>query len=342
MPKTNQLIELKTFNYDKKLQLESGKNLTGFQLAYTTRGRLNANKDNVIWVVHALTANANPFEWWPGLVGMNDHFNPDEHFIICANMLASHYGSTNPLSINPETDTPYYHDFPLITNRDVIHAFDLLRSHLGINKIHTIIGGSMGGQQALEWCIECPSVFERLIVLATNAKHSPWGIAFNESQRLSIQADQTWTEKRDDAGLRGLKAARSIALLSYRNYETYKRAQAEEEDKIDHYRASSYQDYQGSKLVNRFNGFSYWYISKMMDSHNVGRNRDGLKSALSRIKARTKIIGISSDVLFPIKEQKILHNNIQNAQLSIIHSDMGHDGFLTEVVKISKIIKDFG
>ncbi len=342
MLNTNQLIELKTFQYNENFILESGEMLAGFQLAYTTRGTLNENRDNVIWIVHALSANADPFEWWPGLVGKNDHFNPDQHFIVCANMLASHYGSTNPLSLNPNTHQPYYHDFPLITNRDVVKAFDKLRLHLGLSKIHTIIGGSMGGQQSLEWCIEKPSVFERLIVLAANAKHSPWGIAFNESQRLAIEADKTWSERKEDAGQDGLKAARSIALLSYRNYDTYLRTQSEEDEKLDQFKASSYQQYQGKKLVDRFNSFSYWYISKMMDAHDVGRGKGGIEKALSLIKARTKIIGISSDVLFPVKEQKQLQKLIPNAQLSIIHSDMGHDGFLTEVEKISQIIKDFG
>lgn len=342
MPKTNQLIELKTFQYDEKFPLESGDTLAGFQLAYTTRGNLNENRDNVIWIVHALSASADPFEWWPGLVGEHDHFNPKEHFIVCANMLASHYGSTNPLSINPKTNESYYYNFPIISNRDVVNAFDKLRIHLGLSKIHTLIGGSMGGQQSLEWSIKKPKAFERLIVLAANAKHSPWGIAFNESQRLAIQADKTWQEPRDDAGQDGLKAARSIALLSYRNYETYLRTQSEEEEKLDQFKASSYQQYQGKKLVDRFNSFSYWYITKMMDAHNVGRGRGGIEKALSVIKARTKIIGISSDVLFPVKEQKKLQSLIPNAQLSIIHSDMGHDGFLTEAEKITKIIKDFG
>jgi len=341
MLKTNKLIATETFTYDKNFQLESDEKLAGFQLAYTCHGNLNKNRDNVIWIVHALTANADPFEWWPGIVGKGDHFNPEEHFIICVNMLGSHYGSTSPLTINPETGTKYYHDFPLITIRDVVNAFDLLRLHLEITKVHTLIGGSTGGQQALEWSIKCPDIFERLILLACNAKHSPWGIAFNESQRLALEADETWLENKDDAGLKGLKAARSIALLSYRSYHTYEKTQSEEVEKLDEFKASSYQAYQGNKLVKRFNSFSYWFITKMMDTHDVGRGRGGLVKALSLIKARTKIIGISSDVLFPVMEQKYLQSHIANAEMSIIHSEMGHDGFLTEVEKITKIIQDF-
>lgn len=328
------------FFYKKPFQLESGKKLPELQLAYHTYGKLNAKKDNVIWVAHALTANSNVFDWWKGLFGENNLFNPEEHFIVCANILGSHYGSTNPLSINPDTGNPYYHHFPEITVRDIVNSLELLRQHLGIEKINTLIGGSLGGQQALEWAILRNDIIDNLIVLATNAQHSPWGIAFNETQRLAIKADRTWFNNAPDAGLKGLKTARAIALLSYRNYNTYKTTQSEDKsENLGDLKASSYQNYQGEKLVNRFNAYSYWYLSKAMDSHHVGRNRGGIENALHQIKAKTLVIGISSDLLFPVEEQKFLAKHIPNAIYTEIDSLYGHDGFLIETEKITNEIE---
>jgi homoserine O-acetyltransferase len=334
---------LKTFTYKQKFVLESGKILPELQIAFHTYGNLNSKKNNVIWITHALTANSDVLDWWRGLFGTNCLFNPKEHFIVCANIIGSHYGSTGPLSINPDTGNPYYHNFPEITIRDMVNAHILLRNHLGIDQIKFIIGGSLGGQQALEWAIAESDIIENLIVIATNAQHSPWGIAFNEAQRLAIKADRTWFNNASDAGLEGLKAARAIALLSYRNAKIYNITQKEETNNLPEiFKAVSYQNYQGEKLVKRFNAFSYWYLSKAMDSHNVGRNREGVVQALQKIKAKTLVIGISSDILFPTNEQKFLAENIPNANYAEIDSLYGHDGFLIETEKITKtILKHF-
>jgi len=329
------------FKHQIPITLESGKKLPEVTIAYHTFGKPNKNFDNVIWVTHALTANSNPTEWWKGLVGENNLFNPEKHFIVCANILGSHYGSTSPLSLNPLTGNPYYHYFPEFTIRDIVSTLELLRKHLGIKKIQTLIGGSMGGQQALEWAYQQPDLFENLILLATNAKHSPWGIAFNESQRLAIQADRTFYSNSNESGKKGLKAARAIALLSYRNYNTYQATQEDDEDELKFFKSSSYQNYQGEKLVNRFNAYSYWYLSKAMDSHNIGRNRGGIKNALSKIKAKTLVISIVSDVLFPPQEQEILAKHIPNSSLFKLDSLYGHDGFLIETKKISTAINTF-
>jgi homoserine O-acetyltransferase len=329
----------KYFHYPHNFRLESGEILPEFTLAYHTFGSLNEAGDNVVWVIHALTGSSNPMEWWPGVVGDQCVIDPQKHFIICANCLGSPYGSTCALSIDPRTGQPYFHSFPLITIRDIANSFELLRLHLNIEKIRLLTGASLGGQQALEWSVIAPDVFEYQLLIATNAKHSPWGIAFNESQRLAIAADQTWQNKDVDAGSAGLLAARSIALLSYRSPQGYNKTQADNEEKIDGYRVLSYQKYQGEKLVRRFNAFSYWTLSKAMDSHNIGRNRGGIESALSSIRARTTILGIETDILFPIEEQKFLYRYIPNARLDIIHSDLGHDGFLTESTKVTQVIK---
>lgn len=336
------MVEEHTFQYFQPLELESGETLPGFQLFYTTYGKLNARRNNVVWVCHALTGNANPLDWWDGLFGVGKLYNPQEYFIICVNMLGSCYGSTGPLSINAETNQPFYHDFPTITNRDNVRAFDLLREHLELDHIHTLIGGSMGGQQALEWSIMKPAVVQHLIQIASNAQHSPWGIAFNESQRMAIQSDATWKDNSPEAGLEGMRTARSIALLSYRHYRTYQNTQYEgNPDKIGGYRASSYQRYQGEKLARRFNAFSYWTLSCAMDSHHVGRGREGIKEAIQQIQAKVLFVGIASDILFPVTEQEFLHHQLPGSQLAVIDSDYGHDGFLLEFTKLTRHIADF-
>ena len=331
-----------TYSYSKQFKLESGKKIRDLQIAYQTFGKLNANKDNVIWVCHALTANADVFEWWEGLFGQNALFNPQEHYIVCANVLGSNYGTTNPLSTNPVTGLPYYLSLPQFTIRDFVSVHQLLAHHLGINNIKLLIGGSLGGQQAVEWGIIEPGRIENLILVATNAVHSPWGIAFNESQRLAITTDRTFYANQPDGGSRGLKAARSIALLSYRTYNAYGNTQLESvNDKTDNFRASSYQNYQGEKLINRFNAYSYYYLTKAMDSHNVGRNRKSITEALKLIKANTLVIGIENDFLFPISEQKYLADNIKDAEFAAIHSEYGHDGFLIETNALTNIIGNF-
>jgi homoserine O-acetyltransferase/O-succinyltransferase len=330
------------YHHNKPFVLESGKKLPDLQIAYHTYGTLNKEKDNVIWVNHALTANSDVFDWWCGLFGENCLFNPRDHFIVCANILGSPYGTTNPLSMNNKTGLPYYLSFPDITVRDMVKAHQFLARHLKITDISLLIGGSLGGQQAMEWAIAEPEKIKRLVLIATNAQHSPWGIAFNESQRLAITADRTFYSLSPDGGKKGLKVARSIALLSYRAYETYGTTQLEvNTDKISGFKASSYQNYQGEKLVNRFNAYSYHLLTKVMDSHNVGRKRSSIEDALKKIKAKTLVIGISNDVLFPVTEQRFLAENIPQARLVQLNSFYGHDGFLIETETLTKEIGTF-
>lgn len=330
------------FEYQHKFCLESGACLPGFHLGYTTIGTLNADKSNVVWVFHALTANSNPAEWWDGLVGENKLFNPAEYFIICVNMPGSCYGSIHPLDINPATGEPYYHDFPFFTTRDMVRAYQHLKNYLGIEKVYVGLGGSMGGQQLLEWAIEEPSLFQHIIPIATNASLSPWAIAFNASQRFCIEADITWQNKHAKAGIEGMKVARSFALLSYRNYNTYLLHQAEDTlEKLSNFKSESYQRYQGQKLANRFNAFSYYIISKSMDAHNVGRARGSVEKALAAITAKTLVIAVESDLLFPVTEQQYLAEHIRGASLVTIVSTFGHDGFLLEYVQIQHAIEQF-
>ena len=334
------------FKYDTPFTLESGVTLPGYHLAYTTHGKLNTDKTNVVWIFHALTANSNPLEWWPGLVGDGKFFDPAKYFIICVNKPGSPYGSISPLSINPQTNQPYYHDFPVFTIHDMIKTYQQLKDHLGLKKIFIALGGSTGGMQLLEWAIEEPALFDHIVPIATNAVLSPWAIAFNASQRMAIEADSTWLERRTDAGQKGLAAARSIALLSYRHYNGYAITQTRDKSFVALtndvlYASDNYQRYQGLKLVNRFNALCYYRLSQSMDSHDVGWKRESVENALKKITAKTLVIGIRSDVLYPIAEQEYLQKTIRGAELLNIASDFGHDGFLLEYEKIETSLKKF-
>jgi len=336
------MLKHQTFNYDKEIRLELGGSLPELELYYTTFGKLNKGKSNVVWVCHAFTGNSNFQDWWPGLFGEGLLFDPTDYYIICVNMPGSCYGSTGPLSINPKSGIPYYHTFPELTNRDILAAFGLLRDHLNIQRIHTVIGCSLGGQQALEWAVSEPERFDHLVCIGANAFHSPWGIAFNETQRMAIRQDLTWQLSTDTAGISGMKIARAMALISYRNYITYEATQSEEDiNKTRNYKAYSYQAYQGEKLARRFNAFSYWYLSKAMDTHHVGRNRGSVENALKRVKAKSLFIGLDSDILFPIPEQKYLHEHVENSDFKTIDSLYGHDGFLLEADKLTRVIREF-
>ncbi len=330
------------YTYNKPFSFEAGGTLPSLQIHYHTYGNYIPGKSKVVWVCHALTANSDVYDWWPGLFGEEHFFNSKDYFIVCANNLGSCYGTSGPLTKPDTSSKSYFHHFPEFTIRDIVSVHKILREHLQIEKIHVLIGGSQGGQQLLEWAIEEPNAFENIIPIATNAFHSPWGIAFNESQRLSIYADPTFIEEKDDAGINGMKAARSIALLSYRNYFTYKSTQTEDSNqKHKDFKAASYQKYQGDKLAKRFNAFSYVGLSKAMDSHNLGRGRESVENALSKIKAKTLVIGVSSDLLFPPEEQKYLAEHIPNAHYQEIDSLYGHDGFLIEAEQLTNKISNF-
>lgn len=337
------MAETKIYHHNQPFSLENGQVLPEITIAYHTYGALNAEKNNVVWICHALTANSDVAGWWPGMIGTEYVMNPDKYFIVCANILGSCYGSTGPLSVNPATGHPYYNSFPLITMRDMVNAHIVLREHLDIQHIHLLVGGSMGGYQALEWCVIERDKINKLLLLATSATESAWGIAIHTAQRLAIEADCTWQEADAAAGQRGLKAARAIGMVSYRNYGLLVEKQTDPDiEKIDNYKAAAYIDYQGNKLMARFNAYSYWLLTKAMDSHHLARSRGKtVQQVLQQITQPTLVVGISSDILCPIQEQKFLSEHIVNADFIEIDSAYGHDGFIVEAKKISEHLIKF-
>ncbi len=321
----------KTYHSGQSLLLESGKRLSDVSIAYHTFGHFEPGHSRVIWVCHALTANSDISDWWAPLFGSGKVLDPDQYFIVCANNLGSCYGTTSPVTTDPATGKTYGKDFPAITIRDMVEVHRLLMQHLGIENIFLSLGGSQGAQQCLEWAVMHPEEIRHLVLLATNARHSAWGIAFNEAQRMAIES-----------GDKGLEAARAIAMLSYRNYDMYERTEkAGDSDRLDGYGAANYQRYQGEKLSKRFDADCYHTLSKAMDTHHLGRNRGNLPEVLSGIRACTQVIGISSDILFPLREQQYLATHIPGAKFQVIDSPYGHDGFLTEGEKINSIISSF-
>ncbi|HOY04376.1 MAG TPA: alpha/beta fold hydrolase [Saprospiraceae bacterium] len=321
------------------LPLERGGQLSNATLAYYTYG-LPGNP--VVWVCHPFHTSANAADWWPGLFGQHGYFNPDKYFIVCVNVPGSCFGSTGPLSENPaQGGSAYFHEFPLLTIRDLALANETLRRHLKIQKIHLLIGPATGGQVALEWAIEAPGAFAQLVLISTNARQSPWAIAINESRRMAIEADITWRKNHPQAGEAGLRAAEALALLYAGSSQAYGVLQDAPDAIPDAFRAAAFQQEQSLQRVRDFNAFSSYLLSKAADTHDVGRNRGGIAAALAEVQAKTMVIGISSDQLFPCAEQRFLAEKIPGAIYREVHSDAGHEGYLTESSRLTHLLKIF-
>ena len=333
----------KYLTYDKPFELECGAVLPSLTIAYDTFGELNSERSNVIWVCHALTANSDVADWWPHTVEGGCFLDPAKYFTVCANFLGSHYGTTGPLSVNPATGEPWYGDFPKVTVRDMVRAHQLLAEHLGIERVKLLIGSSIGGFQCLEWSVMQPDFAEKAAFIATTPRTKPWASAFNESQRMAIEGDPTFGERSAEAGLNGMATARSIALLSYRGGMAYDKTQEDENpDEVGfERRVLSYQRYQGEKLRRRFNAYSYYRLSQAVDSHNLGRGRGKVEDVLQQIKAKSLVVAITSDILFPPSDHTVMVENIPNVEYHLIDSDFGHDGFLVEHKQLNDIILNF-
>ena len=331
------------FHSNRPFTLESGETLPELTIAYHTYGHLNDEANNVVWVCHALTANSDPADWWPGTVEEGAFLDPARHFVVCANILGSPYGTTSPLHTDPRTGQPYYGDFPRYTIRDIVNAHRALADALGIGHIDTLVGCSVGGFQAVEWAVMEPERFTRLALMATDAVATPWTVAIDETQRMAIEADPTWGERSAEAARAGLAAARAIGLLSYRGPSGYNLSQQDPDDLPlgAPRRSCSYQRHQGDKLVRRFDAYSYHAILNAFDTHDVGRGRGGLDAALGRIKARTLVVGLTTDIVFPADEMKILAGRIPGARYAEIESPYGHDGFLVESKQLNALMVPF-
>lgn len=323
----------KILHHKGSFTFECGESIENMELKYYCSPREYRPGDKVVWLCHALTGNANPEDWWPQMVGSGKPVDPEREFVVSVAMLCSSYGSCGPAAIRPETGRPYLLDFPKTTIRDMARAADLVRRSLGIERVDLMIGPSIGGFVAYEWMLLEPDVFAEVDLVATTFRTPAYMTAFNESQRMALKLDPTFIEAKNiQGGAEGLKCARSMALISYRTPEGYNLTQSEkDDDTMFADRAASYQRYQGEKLVARgFDAYSYWYLSYALDSMNVGRGRGGVEAALSSIKAKVRLVSITTDQLFPPSLGEYAASKIPGAKHSCIESAFGHDGFLIE------------
>lgn len=318
-----------TFSFNTPFLLESGDQLFDLDVHYHTFGSLNAEKSNVIWVFHSISTNSDVLDWWNGLFGNDRLYDPTKYFIICVNTLGSPYGAYQPKDLSA----------PVFTIRDIVQVQIALAKELKITHIHTLIGGSFGGYQALEFAYAYEGKVDHLILLACSAKESAWGIAIHESQRIALRSDPSFGQH--GKGKAGMKAARSMAMLTYRTNDVFIAEQSDSEEKYDNFRASSYMQYTGDKFIEKFDAICYYYLTKCIDTHNIGRGRGGISKSLSKIRIPTLVIGFDTDQLVPTRFQKELKNNIPNARYVELHSDYGHDGFIKECDQITGCIQRF-
>lgn len=334
----------------KKLSLqttfitESGAELQNPEFAYHTWGTLNADKDNVILICHALTGNSDAEDWFSGFFASEGYIDPDKHFVICINVPGSNYGSTGPWSLNPSTGKPYQNDFPVLTIRDIVRFQKLLLDELGITGIELVIGGSMGGMIALEFSI-IDSRIQKACLIAMGKSHSAWAIGISNAQRQAIYADKNWNDgwySKDAPPSQGLSAARSMAMISYRapqNYENKFGRDFNAEKNI--YQVESYLEYQGKKLTDRFDALSYDRLTKSMDTHDISRDRGSFEEVLGALTIPVLVIGIDTDILYPPYEQKEIAELLPEAEYREIISEYGHDAFLIEFDQINSFLKEF-
>ena len=332
---------IKSVYIDSPFSLESGKQIEELQIAYHTFGKLNADKDNVIWVCHALTASSNLEEWWPGLFGAGNVFDTDKFYIICANNLGSPYGTTSAEHFDPKTKKRYGMDFPEFSIRDSAKLLILLMEQLDISNIYLLMGGSCGGNIALEFAFLQQEKIRNLALLCSSAKEQPWTIGIHHAQRMILEADPNFTSNASQASPHALATSRAVALPFYRTSKSINSRQNELDNNKPIYKVESYLNYQGSKFAKRFDSQCYYQLLKALDTHHIGKDRGSIEQALTKVKARTICIGIDSDLFIPCEEQVFLSKHIPNATLAVIKSAFGHDGFLIEVEQIKKIISEW-
>ena len=331
-----------------EFELESGQLLRDAPVAYHSWGALNEKGDNAVIVCHALTGDSDVSAWWGGLLGPGKALDTDRYFIVAANVLGSPYGSVSPLSVHPGNGLRYGGAFPQVTIRDTVRAHKLLLDELGVQRLELAIGGSMGGMQVLEWAFMDEFV-KRIVPIAVGGRHSAWCIAWSEAQRQAIYADEKWKDGMYEPGDQpsaGLAAARMMAMVSYRSMEIYQQRFGRDQmpsvnDTEGSYAVQSYLWYQGQKLVERFDANCYVRLTEQMDTHDVSRGRGEYLEVLRSIRQPALVIGIDSDVLYPLAEQKELASNIPGATLSILNSPHGHDAFLIEIETLNTIIIDW-
>lgn len=349
-----------------ELVLSNGRKFGPITLAYETYGKLSTQKDNAILVCHALSGDAHvagyhsPDDkapgWWDVMVGPGRAFDTDRYHVICSNIIGGCKGSTGPGSINPHTGRPYALSFPVVTVEDMVSAQKALVDHLGIEQLHAVVGGSMGGMQVLQWAVRYPDAVRLTLPIATTSHLSPQAIAFNEVGRQAIMSDPDWLGG-DYYGKtvpwRGLSIARMIGHITYLSDGSMqrkfgRRLQEKAEygyDFITDFQVESYLHYKGDSFVKRFDANSYLYITKAMDYFDLSRSHGSLRDAFSRVNSRFLVVSFSSDWLFPPYQSRELVTALRQNAVDVVYAEMqtdyGHDAFLLEADNLTRLVRSF-
>ncbi len=348
------------------LRLKKGGILPELTVAYETYGTLSALKDNVIYVCHALTGDAHVAGlhsaddgkpgWWDDMVGPGKGIDSNYYFVVCANILGGCKGTTGPSSLNPKTGKPYGSSFPEITVRDIVQVQKLLLEHLGVERLAAVIGGSLGGMQVIEWGISYPDAVDRCICIASGVSVSAQALAFDLVARDAILSDPNWAGgdyyDRAEKPEWGLAHARKIGHITYLSPEIMQRKFGREKTATGgadgagfQFQVGSYLDYQGRKLVDRFDANSYLAITQAMDSYDLIEEFGTLETAFAKVKSKFLVIGLSSDWLFPPEQSRELVGGLLRAGKAVscctLDAPYGHDAFLVDIKHLSEVIRAF-
>lgn len=360
------LVEWKDYISREAFTFECGSTLPGFTLRYETYGRLNATRDNAILICHALSGDHHcagihsmkdrKTGWWDNMIGPGKPIDTNRYFVICSNVLGGCQGSTGPSSPNPDTGKPYHLDFPVVSVRDMVRAqYRLLTDGLGLDTVHAVVGGSMGGMQVLQWGIDYPDKVNRLLPLATTARQGAQAIAFNEVGRLAIMQDPDWLNGAYPLGEGprvGLAVARMMAHITYLSDEGLEekfgrtRVPAAARDLFAaEFQVESYLRYQGQSFINRFDANTYLYLSKALDRFDLYGPEGRLEDQMEKVEARTLVIGFTSDWLFPPSQNRDITYALlrcgKDASYAEIDMSLGHDSFLVHAPELYELVRSF-
>jgi len=360
-------LQTHTQHFTNPLYLESGRILEPYDIAYETYGHLNEDKSNVIVVTHALTGShhaagfyedENKAGWWDGLIGSAKAIDTDKYFVICTNVIGSCFGSTGPMSAQHPHQEPYRYKFPVVSIKDMVKAQRILFDRLDIHRVEAIIGGSMGGMQALQFAIHYPNFAKKIIPLATTYATQAWAIAFNKVAQEAILKDPDFKQGYYDPelikeqGLTGMAIGRMAGHISFLSHESMKEKFARDYKRDDglyelfgKFQVESYLEYNGYNFTKWFDPLTYLYITKAINIYDLGRGFDSLQEAFKKITAKLYLISFRNDLLFKNIEMKIISDTLdeignKNHTYIDIDSDYGHDAFLVEIEKFEHYIKD--
>lgn len=358
-------VEHQDFVYEHPFEFFYGGKIPELRLRYETYGHLNAAKDNAILICHALSGDhhcAGVYDieerklgWWNFMVGPGKPIDTSRYFVICSNVLGGCQGSSGPGSIHPKTGKPYNLDFPKLTVQDMVKAQSLLIDSLGIDCLHAVIGGSMGGMQTLQWAIDFPERVGRYIALATGARHTAQAIAFNDTGRQAIIADPMWKQGAYDPNEgpdRGLAVARMMAHITYLSdvglESKFGRKRRNVDESKEHFEVEfeveSYLRYQGASFVSRFDANTYLYLTKALDRFDL-HSPDSLDTTLNKVTAPGLVVGFTSDWLYPPQGNREIVESLlrigKNATYAELTMDFGHDSFLVRAPKLYELIHSF-